>query len=332
MADTAKTQVSDTAATVPLTGIARLPAALFGAVLGLAGLGLAWRIAARTFGAPVFIGEVILLVAATAFVLLAALYVSKLVHAPAAVLAEIRHPAQSSFLGTISISLVLLAAGALPWSRPLAEVLWALGAALQAFLIVVVFRNWIVHPMQFDHIHPGWFVLMVGIVVGVPVGVALDHVELSWACLALGTLAALMLYPIILFRLFFHAPLPPVLRPTLFILIAPPALIFSAYYSLNGGTLDPFAHGLFFAAVFFTLLVLSLPRLFLGLPFAVSWWAYTFPLDAVTIAAFAYHARIGGGASAALALALLAITTAIVTVVAVRTAVAAGRGELLGRG
>jgi tellurite resistance protein len=60
--------------------------------------------------------------------------------------------------------------------------------------------------MQFDHIHPGWFILMVGIVVGVPAGVVLEHHELSWACLAAGTLAAVTLYPIILFRLLFHAP------------------------------------------------------------------------------------------------------------------------------
>lgn len=327
-----------TAATMPLTGIARLPAALFGAVLGLAGLGLAWRIAAPALGAMLglsglgLIGETILTLAAAAFLLLAALYVSKIAQAPAAVLAEIRHPAQSCFLGTISLSFVLLAAGALPWSRPLADALWAVGAALQAILILVVFRNWIVHPMQLDHVHPGWFILMVGIVVGVPVGVALGHVELSWACLALGTLAAVILYPIILARLFFHAPLPPALRPTLFVLIAPPALIFSAYYSLNGGALDPFAHGLFFAALFFTGLVLSLPRLFVGLPFAVSWWAYTFPLDAVTVAAFAYHARIAHPASAALAVALLALTTVIVGLVAARTAIALSRGELFGRG
>jgi tellurite resistance protein len=139
------------------------------------------------------------------------------------------------------------------------------------------------------------------------------------------------LYPIILFRLFFHTPLPPSLRPTLFILIAPPALIFSAYYSLNGGQLDAFAHGLFFAGLFFTILVLLLPRLFLGLPFAVSWWAYTFPLDAMTVAALAYHAKIGQPASAAIAAVLLALTTGIVAVVAARTALALRRGELFGR-
>jgi tellurite resistance protein len=117
----------------------------------------------------------------------------------------------------------------------------------------------------------------------------------------------------------------------LFILIAPPALLFSAYYSLNGEQLDAFAHGLFFAGLFFTAVVLSLPQLFVGLPVAVSWWAYTFPLDAMTVASLAYHEKIGNAASGAVALALLALTTAIVAVVAVRTLLALARGELLGR-
>ena len=152
--------------------------------------------------------------------LLAAFYIAKILRAPAAMFAELMHPGQSSFFGTISISFVLLAAAALPMVGPRRPAV-GVGVALQAVLILVVFRNWIVHPMQFDHIHPGWFILMVGIVVGVPAGVALEHYELSWACLAAGTLAAVTLYPIILFRLFFHTPLPPSLRPTLFILIAP---------------------------------------------------------------------------------------------------------------
>jgi len=324
-----QTATAETAATVPQARIARLPAALFGAVLGLAGLGLAWRSAASVFGAPAFISEAIVALGAAAFILLAACYVAKIVRAPAAVLAELMHPGQSSFFGTITISFALMAAAALPWSRPLAEILWAVGAALQATLIVAVFRNWIAHPMQVDHIHPGWFILMVGIVVGVPPGVALGHRELSWACFALGTLSAVMLYPLVLFRLFFHAPLPPALRPTLFILIAPPALIFSAYFALDGGALDAFAHGLFFAGLFFTVLVLSLPRLFLGLPFAVSWWAYTFPLDAMTVAALSYHARTGTAASAVLSGSLLVLTTGIVAIVFARTLVAVRNGTLL---
>jgi tellurite resistance protein len=308
--------------------LTRLPAALFGSVLGIAGLGIAWRTTARVFNAPELIGETLLVIAAALFVVLIALYATKLVRATDAARAEFLHPGQSSFLGAITISFTLLAAAALPWSLSIAEPLWIVGTALQAILVVLVFGNWIARPMSLDHVHPGWFILMVGIVVGVPVGVALGHIDISWACLALGCLSAVVLYPLILFRLFFHDPLPPPLRPTLFILIAPPALIFLAYISLIGGTLDAFGLILFFAGVFFTAVVLSRPRLFLGLPFAISWWAYTFPLDAMTIAALNYHQHAGQPASAALALALLTLTSVIVATVAVRSSIALGRKKL----
>src|SRR5581483_103732 len=113
-----------------------------------------------------------------------------------------------------------------------------IGTALQAILVVVVYGNWITRPMTLDHVHPAWFVLMVGIVVGVPTGVALGHSEIAWGCVALGCVSAALLYPIILYRLFFHEPLPPAMRPTLFVLIAPPALIFIAYFNLVAHRLD----------------------------------------------------------------------------------------------
>src|SRR5258708_38937261 len=90
------------AATLPQARIAKLPAAFFGAVLGLVGLGLAWRSAARVLGAPPLIGELILVLGAAAFVLLAALYIAKIIRAPAAGLAELMHPAQTTFLCPIS--------------------------------------------------------------------------------------------------------------------------------------------------------------------------------------------------------------------------------------
>jgi hypothetical protein len=107
---TASAAARDTAATLPQARIAKLPAAFFGAVMGLVGLGLAWRSAAHVFGVPALIGELILVLGAAAFVFLAAFYIAKILRAPAAVLAELMHPGQSSFFGTISISFVLLAA------------------------------------------------------------------------------------------------------------------------------------------------------------------------------------------------------------------------------
>ncbi len=80
------------------------------------------------------------------------------------------------------------------------------------------------------------------------------------------------------------------LLPTLFILIAPPAVGFIAYVRLNGG-IDNFAHFLYFSALFLTILLLSQASRFIRLPFFLSWWAYSFPLAAITIASFVVYEK-----------------------------------------
>ena len=94
---TASAAAHDTAATLPQARIAKLSAAFFGAVLGLVGLGLAWRSAARVFGVPPLIGELILALGAAAFVLLAAFYIAKILRPPAAVFANLMHPGRAAF-------------------------------------------------------------------------------------------------------------------------------------------------------------------------------------------------------------------------------------------
>src|SRR5581483_7051395 len=98
--------------------IARMPVAMFGAVLGIGGLAIGWRTAARMFGLPEIIGESLSILGAATFALLIVLYLAKLLRAPQAVQAELLHPGQSSFFGTLTISFTLLAAAALPWSIP----------------------------------------------------------------------------------------------------------------------------------------------------------------------------------------------------------------------
>jgi tellurite resistance protein len=93
----------------------------------------------------------------------------------------------------------------------------------------------------------------------------------------------LILMVIVFNRIFFHQPLPEKLLPTLFIIIAPPAVGFLAYFKLVG-EIDAMAQIFYNFALFSTLLMLSqIPR-FMRLPFFLSWWAYSFPLAAMSIA------------------------------------------------
>ena len=100
------------------------------------------------------------------------------------------------------------------------------------------------------------------------------------------------------------------------------------YTKLYDGAIDPFARVLYHFALFLGLLVLTLARVFLKVPFAVSWWAYTFPLDALTIATLEYHERTGAEGLAPVCWTALVLTTAIVVLVFARTLGALVGGKL----
>lgn len=307
---------------------ARIPARLFASVMGLAGLSLAWRAAAETLKAPAWIGEALGALSVLVFLVLAAGYLAKLIRAPGAVRSEFTDPVQGSFLATITVSLLLLAGIVRPWSFAVAAVIWMVGAAAQLLLAVVTVRSWISRRPALGQVNPGWFIPTVGNVIATITGAPLGHVELGWFFLAVGAAFTLVLYPLVLYRLAVHETLPPALQPTLFILIVPPALIFLASVAL-GGAFDGVAQGFFSISLLVALILAIRLRQFLVLPFAASWWAYTFPLDALAVAALRYHEGLGARPSAALAIAVLAIATAVVALVFLLTLQALISGTLL---
>ena len=88
--------------------LAYLPVSLFGAVMGLSGLGLAWRLAAGEYGLPAWIGEAFGLLAGGVFVAMTVCYGIKCLESPTAVRAEFAHPVAVNLFGTPIISLLLL--------------------------------------------------------------------------------------------------------------------------------------------------------------------------------------------------------------------------------
>ena len=94
---------------------------------------------------------------------------------------------------------------------------------------------------------------------------------------------------VVFYRIIFHEPIVDRLFPTLFILIAPPAIGFVSYAKLVG-QVDGFGKMLYFFALFLTFLLFSQIRYFRKVKFFLSYWAYAFPLAAMSIASAAmYH-------------------------------------------
>ena len=308
--------------------LAHVPIPLFAVVMGLGGLGLAWRRAHEVFAVPSAIGEAVLAFAGLVFVALAVLYALKALRHWAEVVAEFEHVVRINFFPAVSIGLLILAAAALPYGRGLAVSIWAAGTGLHLVLSLVVVHRWITRSYQVPHANPAWFIPVVGNILVPIAGVPLGYGEVSWFFFAVGIVFWILLFAIILYRIVFHDPLPARILPTLFILLAPPAIGFVAYVRLSGPELDGAARILFFTAVFLALVLATLAPRFARLPFFVSWWAYTFPSAALAIAALVYCEQVPGWGSETLAVAILAAATLLIVTVWLQTARALLQGRL----
>lgn len=308
--------------------LAHFPVSFFSTIMGTAGLSIAFQRAAHSMPVLSSVGWLLLALAAVAFVGFAALYGLKLIRHADEVKAEFAHPIRLHFVPTISIGMLLLSIGFLDIAPGLSRVLLAVGAPLHLILTFVVLNQWLNRDhFQVPHLNPAWFIPIVGnILVPIP-AVTLGYGEIAWLYFAIGIVFWPVLFAIILNRVLFHQPLPERMVPTLFILIAPPAVGFLSYLKLTG-SLDAFARVLYFFALFLVLfLATQLPRL-ARLPFYLSWWAYSFPLAAVTIASYAMHEKSGLWGYLIVANVLLAITATVIGYLIARTAIAASRGQI----
>ncbi len=314
-----------TEATQPVPRLASFPVSFFAMVMGMAGLTIAWEKAQHVLNLSLGIDPWAIGVTSALFGFLLLIYLTKISLYRQAVVGELRHPVKLNFFPTISISLLLLSIAFLPVAPDASRVLWMAGAALHLLFTLFVVNTWIHHEhFQVHHINPAWFIPAVGNVLVPVAGMPLGYPDISWFFFSIGILFWVVLMTIIMYRVIFHDPIEARLMPTLFILIAPPAVGFIAYMRLMP-ELDPFARILYYAALFLTLLLFTQAGRFLRLKFFLSWWAYSFPLAAISIASLVMFERSGTDLYRSIGLGLLGLLTLIVALLLVRTGMAVWR-------
>lgn len=324
--------MSDIAAGAPAdhspSRLEHVPVGLFAVVMGLAGLTLATMRLEHVTDAHTVAPMLLLGLTSLVFLAVAALYLAKAVRHPIAVRADWNHPVRLAFFPAASISLILIATALTPMHDRWGEIFWATGTALQLVLTLAVVSAWI-GDRRFEaaHLNPAWFIPAVGNILVPIAGMRLGHVEISWFFFSVGILFWIVLATLVFNRLIFHAPLPERLMPTLMILIAPPAVGFVSWIGLTGG-IDPFARILYYSGVLFALIFATQLGKVRRLPFMITWWAYSFPMAALTISTLAYGQAIG---SAGLLLAgkiLYGLLVAVIVMLLARTGVAMSRGQI----
>lgn len=309
--------------------LAHFPVSFFAVVMGLAGLTIALEKAEHLWGWSLRPSFVLLLLTATAYIAIALTYASKFLRHRNHVLQEFNHPIRLSFFPAMSIGMILLSIAALDYTASLALWLWGLGSAVQLVFTLIILSAWIHHEkFQIQHSNPAWFIPIVGNILVPVAGVELGFTEISWFFFSIGLVFWIVLLTILMNRFFFHPMMPAKLLPTLFILIAPPAVGFISWMKLHHGMVDDAARILYYTALFTTLLLFFQFRHFAKVKFAMPWWAYSFPMAAITIASMIMLEKVGGAFFALLAPLLLTLLVLLIVVLITQTLRAMKRGEI----
>ena len=303
---------------IPSNRLKFFPIMMFAVVMGLSGLTIVFQKAASILGFWSVFGNLFAGVDLIVFITIFLFYVMKGIKYFDEVKKEFAHPVRINFFAASSISFLLLCIVFHDIHSGVSHMFMYIGITMQTFFTFYTIRFWINNNLEIQHSNPAWFIPIVGNVL-VPVaggGYLSNHFLMYY--FSIGIFFWVVLTAILINRIIFHHQLAQKFVPTLFIFIAPPAIAFIAYIKMYE-SFDVFASFLYNLALFFTFMLFFMYKNFLKLQFFISWWAFTFPLAAVSIASMVAYKISSIQMYSYFAYLFIVVTTLTVGIVALRT-------------
>ncbi len=268
--------------TIPTNRLKFFPIMMFAIVMGLAGLTIVYENMAQVFSFPTILANIMIGFVSIVYVLIVSFYLVKIFKYKEEVKKELSHPIRINFFAASSIATLLVSIVYKHYLPSLSYILFVIGAGLHIYFTFYTIKYWINNSIEIQHSNPAWFIPIVGNLIVPIAGSTFVSNSILYFYFSIGIFFWIILFAIILNRVIFHNPFVAKFMPTLFILIAPPAIGFVSYIKLTN-SLDFFAHTLFSLGLFFTILVFVMYKNFIKIKFFISWWAFTFPMTAVTL-------------------------------------------------
>lgn len=254
----------------------RVPPAIFPPVMGLFGLGLAWRRGAEALDLPRGIGEAILGAVTLLFLFALLAYAAELLRRPAVLAEDLRILPGRAGVAAMVLCLYLLSITLAPYAEaPARAVLWA-GFAVHLGFVLVLGRQLLAGPAEQRRVTPVWHLSFVGFIIGALAATVFEAYLLALALFFVTALVAAFVWAASAEQAL-KETVPAPLRPLLAIHLAPLAL-----FGLVADALDLEAVALGAAGIA-ALVVLGLTaraRWLTEAGFSALWGAFTFPIAA----------------------------------------------------
>ncbi|MGK9175345.1 dicarboxylate transporter/tellurite-resistance protein TehA [Yokenella regensburgei] len=309
-----------------------LPAGYFGMVLGIIGLGFAWRYAATIWPVTTLPANVLIILAIILWGLLLVAFASRFVLHRASIIEEITHPLKSSFVSLIPATSMLVAIGLAPWTHALALALFLVAVTAQlaysAWQTAGLWRG--SHPKEATT--PGLYLPTVAnnFISAMACG-AMGFTDVGLLFLGAGILSWLSLEPAILSRLRNLEEMTPAVRTSLGIQMAPAFVACSAWLSLNGGEADVFAKLLFGYGLLQMLFMIRLLPWYSSQPFNPSFWSFSFGIASLATTSIKLGHGAPGGALWWMAFPLFVGANLAMGLLMVKTVMLLVKGQLIVR-
>jgi tellurite resistance protein len=302
--------------------VQRIPLNTLAIGFGLAGLAGVWTTAGRLLGVSDLIGQVLWGGVVVAWVWLIVAHLRRGAQSRERLAEQLRHPAQGPIAALVPVVGMLIGADLYRFA-PVAGLVVVVGS----IVVAAGFAAWILAFWHTGNLTPeafhGGYLLptvaagLIAATTSFKVGLPL----LAIGAFAVGIFFWIVVSTVLLARLAFFAPLPDALTPTCAILLAPPAVAGTAWFTINGERADVVSTALLGLLVLMALQQVALIPRYRKLTFSLGFWSFTFPLAAAGGYGieWLFVARFPGWQ--AVAWVLVALVTVVIVVVGLRSLV-----------